>query len=57
LLVRLESGDLAEVTGQMQLQFDSAPQPQPAGLRLVPTLTAADWHQQAIEQEKAGMLD
>jgi tetratricopeptide (TPR) repeat protein len=57
LLVRLESGDLAEVTGQMQLQFDNAPQPEPAGLRLVPTLTSADWHQQAIEQEKAGMLD
>jgi len=56
LLVRLESGDLAEVTGQMQLQFDNAPQPAPAGLRLVPTLTAADWHQQAIEQEKAGVL-
>ena len=57
LLVRLESGDLAEVTGQMHLHFDNAPQPEPAGLRLVPTLTAADWHQQAIEQEKAGLFD
>ena len=57
LLVRLESGDLAEVSGQMQLQYDNAPQPKPAALRLVPTLTAEDWHQQAIEQEKAGMLN
>ena len=57
LLVRLETGDLAEVTGQMQLQFDRLPQPEPIQLRLVPTLTsAADWHERAIEQERAGML-
>jgi Flp pilus assembly protein TadD len=57
LLVRLESGDLTEVTGQMQLQFDERPQPAPTPLRLVPALTsAADWHERAIEQERAGML-
>src|SRR5206468_731521 len=57
LLVRLESGDLAEVSGQLQLEYDNDPQPQPAQLRLVPTLsTAADWHDQAVEQERAGLL-
>jgi tetratricopeptide (TPR) repeat protein len=57
LLVRLESGDLAEVTGQMHLEFDPTPQPAPMQLRLAPTLsTAADWHERAVEQERAGLL-
>jgi tetratricopeptide (TPR) repeat protein len=57
LLVRLESGDLAEITGQLQLDYDNEPQPRPAQLRLVPKMvTAVDWHDQAVEQERAGML-
>jgi Flp pilus assembly protein TadD len=57
LLVRLECGELSEVTGQMHLGFDDQPQPQPVQLRLIPSLvTAADWHEQGVEQERAGML-
>lgn len=57
LLVRLESGDLAEVTGQLHLEFDGQPQPEPVQLRLVPTLTTAtDWHEQGIAQERSGLL-
>lgn len=57
LLVRLETGDLAEVTGQLQLEFDGRPQPEPLQLRLVPTLTtAADWHDHAVAHERAGRL-
>jgi DNA-binding transcriptional MerR regulator len=58
LLVRLESGDLAEVSGQLQLEFDNQPQPEPVQLRLVPALTtAADWHEQAVSQERNGLLN
>jgi tetratricopeptide (TPR) repeat protein len=57
LLIRLESGDLAEVTGQLQLEFDDQPQPEPPQMRLVPALVnAADWHDQAVQQERAGLL-
>jgi tetratricopeptide (TPR) repeat protein len=57
MLVRLENGDLSEISGQLQLEFDSQPQPQPVQLRLVPALTtASDWHEQGVEQERAGML-
>lgn len=57
LLVRLESGDLAEVTGQLQLEFDAQSQPQPAQMRLAPASPSpTDWHDQAVEQERAGLL-
>ncbi len=58
LLVRLENGELSEVCGQLRLEFDEQPQPAPIQLRLAPAaLTAADWHQQGIAQERAGQLD
>jgi Flp pilus assembly protein TadD len=58
LLVRLETGELSEVCGQLHLEFDEAPQPEPISLRIAPpTLTAADWHEQGIAQERAGQLE
>lgn len=57
LLVRLESGNLAEVSGQMQMDFDDQPQPEPVQMRLAPALTTVvQWHDQAVQQERAGLL-
>lgn len=57
LLVRLERGELADVSGQLQLDWDHDAPPAPVQMRLVPALTtAADWHEQGVEQERAGML-
>ncbi len=60
LLVRLENGDLAEVDGQMHLDFNGASPPPPAPLRLAPLpayRSAGQWHALGIEQEQAGLLD
>ncbi len=58
LLVRLEEGDLSEIDGQLRMTFDDAPAPAPVQMRLMPgPRTAADWHEQGVEQEKAGLLD
>lgn len=59
LLVRLESGELAEVTGQLQLEFDAdqlQPDPPPS-LRLVPQASSAeDSHDRGVAHERAGRL-
>ncbi|HEY7086751.1 MAG TPA: tetratricopeptide repeat protein [Tepidisphaeraceae bacterium] len=57
MLVRLESGELAEVGGQLQMEFEDHAPPQAVQLRLVPAITTpADWHEQGVEQERAGLL-
>jgi len=60
LLVRLESGELAEIDGQLRLTFgadgsDEAPAPIPIRPPSSP-ISAAEWHDQAIEQEQSGMF-
>jgi tetratricopeptide (TPR) repeat protein len=58
LMIRLENGELSEVSGQLCLEFDKEPQPEPIQLRLVPApLNALDWHEQGISQEKSGQLE
>ena len=58
LLVRLEAGELAEADGQLQITYEEEPEPPaPIQLRLVPQLTAEDWHEQGVEQERHGLLE
>jgi tetratricopeptide (TPR) repeat protein len=58
LLIRLQSGELSEVCGQLRLEFDNQPQNEPIQLRLDPSpSTALDWHEKGIEHEKAGLLE
>jgi tetratricopeptide (TPR) repeat protein len=55
--VRLEEGELSEIDGQLRMTFDDPPGPPPVQMRLIPgPRTAADWHEQGIEQEKSGLL-
>jgi tetratricopeptide (TPR) repeat protein len=62
LLFRLETGDLAAVDGQLQMDFDhhgvaGVIDPEPIQLRLVPAeRTAHEWHALAVEQEQNGLL-
>jgi tetratricopeptide (TPR) repeat protein len=65
LLVRLESGALAEVDGQMHLSFEppgdrehdpTQPLQMPQFRLTVGPQSAADWHEQAVAQERAGLL-
>lgn len=59
LLVRLEEGDLAELDGQLQMQYDrEAEAPEPLQLRLVPgPRSAGDFHEQGVDQERHGLLE
>jgi tetratricopeptide (TPR) repeat protein len=60
LLVRLESGELAEVDGQMRLDFEAEDAPPPAPVRLSAFApkprTSTDWHELAVIQERSGLL-
>lgn len=65
MLIRLESGELAQLDGQLQLDFESSVQivdigSEPSSYRLhpaAPASTPPQWHELAIEQEQAGLLD
>ena len=62
LTVRLDEGDLAEADGQLRLDFEQPAQPAlsspPAPMMRLHAgpSTAAQWYQQAVEQEAAGYL-
>ena len=59
LMVRLEEGDVAELDGQLQLDYeDEGEAPEPFQLRLVPgPRSAEDFHEQAVDQERHGLLE
>jgi tetratricopeptide (TPR) repeat protein len=58
LLVRLEEGDVAELDGQLQLDYDAEEGPEPVQLRLVPgPRSAEDFHEQGVDQERHGLLE
>ena len=59
LLVRLETGDVSEVDGQLRLSFDPE-EPDTSTVRLPittpPIRTATQWHTLGIDQERQGHL-
>lgn len=59
LLVRLEAGELAEIDGQLQMEYDDPQEPggPPVQLRLVDGPSApGHWHEQGVDQERHGLL-
>lgn len=59
LLVRLEEGEVAELDGQLQLDYeDENDVPEPVQLRLVPgPRSAGDFHEQGVDQERHGLFE